>query len=92
MPDVLDLLANALSLPDAAKLIRRSEPTLYRLATQGKIEYIRVGFRIYFTREALIAFVENSKPKTTRPPRRRSNAERSAAVDAAAKKCKALGC
>ena len=92
MPDVLDELQNAIELGDAAPLIRRSTNTLYRLATQGKVPCIRVNTKLYFRREDLITFVENSRPSTRKPPGRRSNAERQAAAERAAREAKALGC
>jgi hypothetical protein len=90
--DVLDRLKDAIELKEAAPMIRRSEPTLYRLAVTGKIEHIRVSGRLYFTRQSRIDFVEGSRPKTRKPPTRRSEAQRRADALKASEESMVLGC
>lgn len=95
MADVLDDLADAMGIEDAAKLLRYSLPSMWRLCLGGKVASIKVGGRRFFRRADLIAYVEAcGEDKPTRKPGGggRTRAERQAAAARASAECKALGC
>jgi len=44
--------------PEAARLLRISERTLYRLVAEGTVPYSRIGGSTRFSRSALLEFVK----------------------------------
>lgn len=53
-----DELAALLKQSEAARILAVSERTLWQLTKQGKIECVRVGRSVRYSRAALAAFIE----------------------------------
>ncbi len=51
---------NLLSVQDAACYLHISSSTLYRWVHCKKIEYVKIGSRVLFTKESLEIFIQNN--------------------------------
>lgn len=47
-----------LNVEEAAKLLRMSVPTIWRLKASGEIPYRKIGSRVVFMRDELISWVK----------------------------------
>lgn len=47
-----------LTYPEAARLLRIGERTLYRLVAEGKVPHVRLGGSTRFSRDALLELVK----------------------------------
>lgn len=51
---------NLLNIKETASYLHISASTLYRWVHQKKIEYVKIGSRVLFSKEYLIKFVQNN--------------------------------
>ena len=75
-PEPIDELATALERPQAAEALHMSERSLQREQLAGRIDHIRVGRTIYFTRAAINDYIERNSVSASvpHPKRKRKSA------------------
>ncbi|MEJ8756380.1 helix-turn-helix domain-containing protein [Pontibacter sp. H259] len=61
----LDTSNQLLTVSQAGLLLNLAVPTIYGLCSKGTIPHFKKGKRLYFSKEALIAWIHSGKKKTT---------------------------
>ncbi len=57
----MEKLVKLLTKPEAAKILRRSSPSVDRLRKQGALAWRQVGGRVLFSTDDLESFIEQAK-------------------------------
>ena len=66
MPPEQPKLESPLNVPQAAEFLSLAIPTIYGLVQRNEIPYMRRSKRIYFSKEALIEWLQNGRTNKAR--------------------------
>lgn len=71
-PFRVDELPDVATAAEVAHLLRMSRSAVHEAARRGELPSVRVGRRVLFLKEALLAVLRRSVPRPPRPTNRRS--------------------